>query len=246
MKKLAALIVVVVASVFAIPAAHADTIVPGDESHVLSMVNATRANLGRGHLSPHDYLRGMAERQAQRMADRGDIYHNPNLGGEITSSGLDWRKVGENVGMGPNVDLIEDAFLKSPHHYENIIDPSYNIAGIGAIKGDDGRMYVVQVFANIIYKTAAPKPAAPSVAPAAAPAARAPAVAPAAKAPAPVAAAPKPRPVARYTADPNAVTGGVVVPLALSSNGPRAPQNGAFGAVGSLLRHVSSTVASWV
>ena len=223
MKKFLALMVVAIVTVMAVPAAHADTIIGGDENHVLSLVNVTRAALGRQHLSPHDYLRGMAERQAQRMADRGDIYHNPNLGGEITSSGMDWRKVGENVGMGPNVDLIEDAFLKSPHHYENIIDPSYNIAGIGAIKGDDGRMYVVQVFANVVSQASAAKPPAPSVAPqtAVATPSTAPATKVSSQAPAPAApAAPKPHPVVRATADPNAVTGGVLVPLTLPQQRP--------------------------
>jgi hypothetical protein len=223
-------------------AAHADTIVKGDEAHVLSLMNGTRANLGRQHLSAHDYLTGMAERQAQRMADRGDIYHNPNLSGEISSSGMDWRKVGENVGMGPNVDLIEDAFLKSPHHYDNIVDPSYNLAGVGAIKADDGTMYVVQVFANVI-SHAAPAPAPAAAAPTVAPKPATPAPAPAvAAAPKPVPATPRPRPVVQRTADPNAVIGGFVTPLDLSVTA----RHSGFTAVGSFFRHVGSTVASWV
>lgn len=245
MKKLITAAIVAITVLCTGSAAHADSIVPGDENLVLTLLNATRTALGRHAVSHNDYLMGMARRQAQRMADRGDIYHNPNLGGEIGASGMNWRKVGENVGMGPNVSLIEDAFLKSPHHYENIIDPAYNIAAIGAIKGDDGKMYVVQVFANVVSAAAAPAPAA-SVAPKPA-AAAAPAAAPVTHAPVTAApATPKPRPVVHRSADPNAVVGGFVTALDLSAPASHGAQNGAFGAISTLLRHVGSAVASLV
>jgi hypothetical protein len=197
--------------------AFSDAYLPSEESHVLSMVNATRSKKGLGTLKMKSELVKMARGQADKMAAKGDIFHNDSLGADITSYGLDWKRVGENVGMGPNVDLIEEAFLKSPHHYENIVHSTYDHAGIGVVDGKDGKRYVVQVFADLAntsstaapIKTAAkaasepkkPVTTAPKAAPTVAPE-------PATPAPAPVA---TPRPASRT---PNAVLEGVVAHVA--------------------------------
>ena len=211
-----------VAALGATVPASARSYVPTDEAKVLSMVNQTRREKGLSALVRNDKLVAMARGQSDRMEDRGNIYHNPRLGAEATERGLDWERVGENVGMGPNVDLIQQAFLDSPHHYENIVHPSYNHVGVGVVKGDDGKMYVTQVFADL---KSAPAPA-PAAAPKPAPAVAKPAPAPAAPAPAaptvaaataprpaaaPQAAAPAPAPAApKPSVDPNAVIGGYV------------------------------------
>lgn len=226
MRSLIRSVVVVVSFVIAAGLAQpagAQSYVPTDETKVHNMVNAKRAEKGLGKLARNSQLVLMARGQADRMEARGNIYHNPDLSGEITRRGLNWRRVGENVGMGPNVELIQQAFYDSPDHYENIVRRDYNTMGIGVVAGDDGKRYVVQVFANLVGGTApatvvakpAPAPATVRPAPAAqapaAPAAIRPASAtPAAKAPAP-APAPKPRP----SADPNALTGGYVTPVEL-------------------------------
>src|SRR5688572_21499298 len=85
-----------------LPAA-ARSYVPSDEAKVRSMVNKTRAEKGLAPLMAHDQLTAMARGQSDRMEDRGNIYHNPELGAEATRRGLNWERVGENVGMGPNV-----------------------------------------------------------------------------------------------------------------------------------------------
>ena len=35
------------------------------------------------------------------------------------------------VGYGPGVQIVHNAFVASPHHYENLVEPSYNLIGIG-------------------------------------------------------------------------------------------------------------------
>ncbi len=226
----------------------ASSYVASDEHKVVDMVNATRASKGLQKLAKHEGLRKMARDQADKMEAKGTIFHNLNLGGTISGLGIDWLRVGEIVGMGPNVDLIEQAFLDSPEHYKNIIRPEYNSVGIGVVDGDDGKRYVVQVFANVkgAVAAAAPKPAAPATKPAApaapvvAPKAATPAPAAPSAAPAAPAATPKPK-----TADPNALTGGYVVPVELplsdlgryAAAGAEAPQSG-FG-------HLIDILAFW-
>jgi uncharacterized protein YkwD len=186
----------------------------GEEAHVLDMVNETRASKGLGTLKMRSELVKMARNQADKMAAAKDIFHNDNLGGDATAAGLEWLRIGENVGMGPNVDVIEEAFLKSPHHYENIVYKTYDHAGIGVVDGGDGKRYVVQVFADLagtsstssasepaaepkksVTHEATPKPAPASAAPASA---------------APATPVPTPEPV---SSDPNALLEGIVAAL---------------------------------
>jgi uncharacterized protein YkwD len=197
------------------PAA-AQVYVPSEETKMIGLVNTVRAAKGLKKLAAHDELRSMARGQADRMEAKGNIFHNIDLGGDITSRGLEWLRVGENVGMGPSLILIHEALLDSPKHYENIVRPEYNSVGIGVVDGDDGRRYVVQVFGNIKGAVApAPAPAKPAVV---APATPKPVVAVAPAATAPVA---TPKPAPRPSAEPNALTGGYVnlIELPLSDLG---------------------------
>lgn len=187
-------------------AALAQTYLEPEEAQSLGLLNGTRAQAGRADLPRHGALDGIARAQAVRMAERGDIYHNPNLSSDADAAGLDWRRLGENVGTGPDVQSIHDAFVASPNHYDNMIWPTYNAIGVGMVSGNDGRMYVAHVFAELV--VAAP-PVQPAVAPvpAQAPAPPPPTAAPASR-PAPVlAAVPSPE---HRSPEPNALEGGVV------------------------------------
>ncbi len=224
-----------IGAVLGVAPARAGGYVPADEMRVRTLLNDTRSSKGLARLASDDQLIGMARRQAGKMAAKGSIFHNLKLGDEMTSSSLNWLKAGENVGLGPNVDLIEDAFLASPHHYENIVDPSYDTVGIGVVDGADGRRYVVQVFADMgaaapAPKAAEPKPAAQQSTTEAKPPAAA-GVAPVSQTPTlsaeptatPMANAPKPPSVV-----PNVIIGGVVEPLDLAFLGT-ASTYGSFG-----------------
>ncbi len=177
----------------------------GDEARVVSLVNGTRSGKGLQRLSTHAGLVNMAREQAVRMLQKGNIFHNPSLGVDIEALNVIWKIVGENVGMGPNVDLIEQAFLDSPDHYENIVRPNFNSIGVGVVPDAKGGVFVTQVFAEI-EGAAAPPPAAP-VAP---PARTAPPPTP--RPTAPPTPPPTPAPIPTPTPvrpDPNAVKGGL-------------------------------------
>jgi hypothetical protein len=188
--------------------AHAQAYLAADEARNVQQVNGTRTSKGLKPLASHSGLQSMARAQAVRMMQRGSIYHNPHLSADITALGVNWRMVGENVGMGPDSDAIEDALLKSPHHYENITRPNFNTIGVGVVKSSDGKVFLVQVFAEIV--AAAPKPVVRPVT--AAPAAPKPVVRPSAapQTVRPAAPKPRPKPVVRRP-DPNALLGGRIV-----------------------------------
>lgn len=123
------------------PAAHADA--ADDASAAASLLNQSRADYGLNRLLPDRELQVLANRQANRMADSGAIFHSGDLGGQLSWGWWAWA---ENVGYGPSVDWIQNAFMASGHHAANILNPSYNYVGVGVAYGSDGKVYVAQVF----------------------------------------------------------------------------------------------------
>jgi hypothetical protein len=113
------------------------------ESEFVSKINAERRERGKGALTVKSDLVAAARRHSARMAAKGDIWHNDNLGNEIDG----WTVLGENVGMGPTVDSLHEAFMNSQGHRHNILLSDYNQVGIGVVV-DNGTIYVTEVFAR--------------------------------------------------------------------------------------------------
>jgi len=76
------------------------------------------------------------------MSSDGTLAHNPNLGSQVSG----WRTLGENVGTGPDDASIESAFENSPHHFENMVDPSYTLIGVGVTQDSSGTYWVTEDF----------------------------------------------------------------------------------------------------
>src|SRR5438874_975362 len=152
-------------SVAAASPAHAD---PGsEEARFLALTNQLRVSHGLNALATNGELTSVARRWSANMAAAGGISHNMNLPNEVS---LYWTKLGENVGTGSTVDSIQTAFINSPHHYENLVDPVYNYVGIGVVDSG-GRIWVTVDFMQYGSSTttaaapAAPRPARPAPTP---------------------------------------------------------------------------------
>ena len=133
---------VLAASVIALPeraiAGPAD-----DASASVALINETRWAAGLDGLRPDRELQIIANRQANRMAEAGYIFHSGDLGGQLSWVWWAWA---ENVGYGPSVGWIHNAFMNSSYHSSNILRSSYNYVGVGVAYGWDGTVYVAQVF----------------------------------------------------------------------------------------------------
>jgi cell division septation protein DedD len=115
------------------------------ESCFYNSINAERAAKGKPKLKLASDLVTLARRHSKKMAADGTIYHNNNLGNEISGS---WTAAGENVGMGPDCASVHDAFMASPGHRANILDSDYNQVGTGVAYDGDGTLYITEVFAG--------------------------------------------------------------------------------------------------
>ncbi len=116
-----------------------------DEAIVHSKVNEAR----RGQMTElrdDGRLDAVARAQAERMRDQGRIFHNPNNGADADAAGYDWQRIGENVGVGPDVADVQRAFMASASHRANILDSRFTDLGIGVAVAPNGRVYVTQVF----------------------------------------------------------------------------------------------------
>jgi hypothetical protein len=118
----------------------------GAEAQFLSSINSIRAQHGLGPLALYGELTGIARDWSDQMAGAGAISHNPNYTAEVSAN---WTKLGENVGVGYDVPGLMNAFVNSPAHYRNIVDPAYNYIGIGVSYGSDGRMYTTHDFMSL-------------------------------------------------------------------------------------------------
>lgn len=113
----------------------------GNESTLVNKTNSARAANGKAPLQVYWDLTDDARAHSQDMADSGSLYHNPNLGSVTTG----WKTLGENVGVGPDINAIFNAFMGSSAHRKNILG-NFNYIGVGVKSDDSGRLWVTMVF----------------------------------------------------------------------------------------------------
>ncbi|MFN2615124.1 MAG: CAP domain-containing protein [Actinomycetota bacterium] len=115
----------------------------GTEGMMFKMTNASRAHYGRAPLRLNWSLSYLAHKHSAAMAAKGTIFHTSNLGSALSS--YSWTIAGENVGVSPNLTLLEQAFMASPAHRANILNSRYKTAGVGAV-WHNGVVYVTVEF----------------------------------------------------------------------------------------------------
>jgi uncharacterized protein YkwD len=113
------------------------------ELRVLEQLNSVRASVGLPALGLEAGLIDAARAQVGRIASSGSLFHqdlHPLLGA--------WSTAGENVGYGPDVEVVHGALVASPGHYANMVNGSFSHVGVAVTTSPDGRVWVAQVFAG--------------------------------------------------------------------------------------------------
>ncbi len=119
-----------------------------EEQQFWALTNQARASAGLPALQWDDGAANIARAWSQNLANAGTLSHNPNLVAQIDAQvTTDWTRIGENVGYGPSVGSIQNAFLNSPPHTANILG-DYNRVGIGTVLDGSGRLWVTLDFIN--------------------------------------------------------------------------------------------------
>lgn len=110
------------------------------EASVTCLSNAARLAAGLSTLKPHQQLRTAARRHADDMQSRGyfdhvapaPAPHGATLLARLGSSGYPLRTAAENLASGqPTPRRATVAWLTSPGHCNNLLDPAFDEVGVG-------------------------------------------------------------------------------------------------------------------
>jgi hypothetical protein len=112
------------------------------EAEFLALINEERVAEGLGTLSVYSDLVDDARAQAAAIQEAGYLYHNPDLASVTTG----WYALGENVGYGPTVQALHDAFMASEGHRANVVKSTYNYGGVGVVLDENQVIWVAIVF----------------------------------------------------------------------------------------------------
>ncbi len=125
---------------------------PQAEQQLLDLANQARAQVGAPLLRLDEGLTHAARAHADAMAQEQELSHQfagePSLPNRLAAtSTLRLDHAGENVALDLSAAEAHQHLMLSPPHRENLLDPSYNVAGFGVIRSGE-RLYVVQDFGH--------------------------------------------------------------------------------------------------
>ncbi|MCU1483920.1 MAG: hypothetical protein JWN67_666 [Actinomycetia bacterium] len=106
---------------------------PTNEENVfLRSINATRQAKGLPALTWDDGpTHAVAQSWSKQMAEAGKLSHPTDLTAGIPAG---WKHLGQNVGNGPDLEQLAKAFIASPHHLANMLNPLFTRVSVGVLK----------------------------------------------------------------------------------------------------------------
>lgn len=115
------------------------------EGQVVTLTNQDRARAGLPPLTWNATLGQNAEAWSQAMSNYG-VFAHQNLSYLLSTAEYTvFRTIGENILMSPTpltASQIEAAFMASPEHRANILNPAFRYIGVGI--SDNGRYVAVE------------------------------------------------------------------------------------------------------
>lgn len=106
-------------------------------------MNDERRQRGIGTMKLDPELSRAAMKHTREMIRSKTLKHTTTS--QLSRRVTNWVTLGENVGVGSEVDSLHSAFMNSPAHKDNILYSTFNNVGVGAANAD-GRMWVTVIF----------------------------------------------------------------------------------------------------
>jgi uncharacterized protein YkwD len=99
---------------------------------VLCLINEQRTSHGLPKLVVSDKLDRSAQGWTDSMVDSDQFTHGSAFMNRISAAGFDWTTVGENIATGYETpSSVVRAWMNSPGHCANILNPGYREVGTG-------------------------------------------------------------------------------------------------------------------
>lgn len=119
---------------------------------VLDAINSIRVREGL-HVLIHEEPASLAATlHARELAGRNLLSHRDLNGSRVATryrlSGGTGTMAGENLGAGDSVESILLAWMESPSHRDNLLNPKWYSAGIGKIRTEKRRVILTAIFSN--------------------------------------------------------------------------------------------------
>lgn len=135
--------------------------------NVVHLTNAARDTAKLGELTVNPELTVAAQHKADDMAAKGYFSHTSPDGRTpwdwILDAGYLYGSAGENLAVRyTSAEGVQDGWMASPTHRQNILDPRYTEIGVAVAQGDYkgyATTFVVQMFGNRKANAVPPQPA---------------------------------------------------------------------------------------
>lgn len=129
-------------------------------SQIVTLVNQQRAANGLPALTVNATLTFSAKSHSDQMAQQSSVQglaeamsHTlmgvalPSMVSRVSYAGYDYTNVGENIAFGfTGANDVMQAWMNSPGHRANILDPNYTEIGVSVRANNDGILYFTQNF----------------------------------------------------------------------------------------------------
>ena len=110
------------------------------EKRMISKINQARARHGVGPVQLNRGLVRTARAHTTEMTGQRTLFHTPTF-----SSVCCWQAIAENVGTGTSVRGLHRAFMGSPGHRANLLNPRMTQVGVGIVS-DGTSLWVTELF----------------------------------------------------------------------------------------------------
>lgn len=137
----------------------------GYETALADDINAARRAQGLPGLVVAPGTTDVARRWAWHLARAEALSHNPNIVSDLEHAGSGaWTDIAENVGMAASMDpgALFTAYMNSPPHRANILDPAARYLGVGVVERDGyawNTLDFVNAYSSTYGRTRVPPPA---------------------------------------------------------------------------------------
>lgn len=124
------------------------------EQQLLDLANESRTQAGVSSLAMDSGLSRAARIHAQAMLEARQLSHQfdgePSLAQRLAAATrLQLDQEGENVAFDLSAEQGHQHLMLSPPHRANLLNPAYNVIGLGAVRDED-RLYIVEDFGHAL------------------------------------------------------------------------------------------------
>jgi uncharacterized protein YkwD len=124
------------------------------EGQLLALANQSRQQAGAPPLTLDNGLSRAARTHALAMLEARQLSHQfagePSLPARLAATtALQLDQEGENVALDYDAEHGHEHLMLSPPHRANLLNPAYNVVGLGVVRSGD-RLYIVQDFGHAL------------------------------------------------------------------------------------------------